>query len=618
MTPLIKRNGTFEKATWDEAIALVAGRIKEIKAAFGPDTIGGLSSAKCTNEENYVFQKFIRAAVGTNNVDHCARLCHASTVAGLAKAFGSGAMTNSIDEIKHAGCIFVIGSNTTEAHPVIGLAIKEAVVRNGAKLIVADPRGIDLVRYATVHLAHKPGTDVALINAMMNVIVSEKLHDEPFIRERTEDFEALAETIKDFTPEDAEAITTVSAEAIRQAARLYATTSPASIIYSMGITQHTTRTDNVLTLANLAMLTGNLGKESAGVNPLRGQNNVQGACDMGALPNVYPGYQSVEDAQIRAKFQQAWGVSLPDKKGLTVVEMMHAVEHDRIKALYIMGENPALSDPNLNRARKAMQDVDFLVVQDIFLTETAEYADVVLPSACFAEKDGTFTNTERRVQRVRKAVAAPGQARNDWEIVCEVASKMGFPMTYESPSRIMDEIASVTPIYGGISFDHIDTTGIQWPCPDRQHPGTKYLHTDRFTRGKGKFHAVEFKCAAEMPSEEFPFVLSTGRQLYQFHTGTMTRKSRAIHQVSPTGYVEVHADDAERLGIANGQMVEVTTSRGKVTTPARVTMNIGKGWLFMPFHFHEGPANALTHDALDPVAKIPEYKVCAAQIRAMP
>ncbi len=615
--PLIKRNGVFEKATWDEAITLVAGRLKEIKTAFGPDSIGGLSSAKCTNEENYVFQKFIRAAVGTNNVDHCARLCHASTVAGLAKSFGSGAMTNSIEEIKHAGCILVIGSNTTEAHPVIGLAIKEAVVKNGTQLIVADPRGIDLVRYAAVHLAHKPGTDVALINAMMNVIVSERLHDEPFIRERTEDFAALLEVIEDFTPEKAEAITTVPAEAIRQAARLYATTSPASIIYSMGIAQHTTGTDNVLTLANLAMLTGNLGKESAGVNPLRGQNNVQGACDMGALPNVYPGYQPVEDAQARAKFQQAWGVDLPDRKGLTVVEMMHAVEHDKIKALYIMGENPALSDPNLNRTRKAMQDVEFLVVQDIFLTETAEYADVVLPSACFAEKDGTFTNTERRVQRVRKAVAMPGQARNDWAIVCDVASRMGYPMTYESTSRIMDEIASLTPIYGGISFDRIDSVGLQWPCPDRKHPGTRYLHTDRFTRGKGKFHAVEFKCAAEMPGKDFPFVLSTGRQLYQFHTGTMTRKSRAIHQVSPTGYVEIHSDDARRLGIADDQRVEVTTSRGKVITSAKVTTSIEKGWLFMPFHFQEGPANALTHDALDPVAKIPEYKVCAAQIKAV-
>jgi predicted molibdopterin-dependent oxidoreductase YjgC len=339
---------------------------------------------------------------------------------------------------------------------------------------------------------------------------------------------------------------------------------------------------------------------------------------MGALPNVYPGYQSVEDAQIRLKFQQAWGVDLPDRKRLTVVEMMHAAEQDDIKALYIMGENPALSDPNLNRTRKAIEKVDFLVVQDIFLTETAEYADVVLPSTCFAEKDGTFTNTERRVQRVRQAVAAPGAARNDWEILCDLAGRMGYPMTYGSAAQIMDEIAALTPIYGGVSYDRLETAGLQWPCPNRQHPGTKYLHADRFTRGKGKFHAVAFRCPAETPGEEFPFVLSTGRQLYQFHTGTMTRKSRAIHQVSPTGYVEVHADDAQRLGIADGQMVEVSTRRGRVTTPARVTTGIEKGWLFMPFHFCEGPANALTQDALDPVAKIPEYKVCAARIRTVP
>jgi formate dehydrogenase alpha subunit len=617
-TPLIKREGAFQKATWDEALGVIATRLGKIKAAYGADSIGGLSSAKCTNEENYVFQKFMRAVVGTNNVDHCARLCHASTVAGLAKAFGSGAMTNSIDEIKHAGCIFVIGSNTTEAHPVIGLAIKEAVARNGAKLIVADPRGIDLVRFAAVHLAHKPGTDVALINALMNVIVSEKLHNEPFIRERTEDFAALIEVIRHFMPEKAEAITTVPAQAIREAARLYATAPSSSIIYSMGITQHTTGTDNVLALANLAMLTGNVGRESAGVNPLRGQNNVQGACDMGALPNVYPGYQSVEDSLIRLKFQQAWGVELSDRKGLTVVEMMHAIERDEIKALYIMGENPALSDPNLNRTRKAIEKVDFLVVQDIFLTETAEYAEVVLPSACFAEKDGTFTNTERRVQRVRKAVVAPGEARSDWEILCALASKMGYPITYGSAAQIMDEVAALTPIYGGIAFDRLEAGGLQWPCPNRQHPGTKYLHVDRFTRGRGKFHAVAFQSPAETPGADFPFVLSTGRQLYQFHTGTMTRKSRAIHQVSPTGYVEVHAADAARLGIADGQMVEVSTRRGRVMTSARVTMGIEKGWLFMPFHFCEGPANALTQDALDPVAKIPEYKVCAAKIRAVP
>ncbi|MCP4450124.1 MAG: formate dehydrogenase subunit alpha, partial [Planctomycetes bacterium] len=586
--PLIKQNGQLKEVDWDEALEYTARRLKDIKESYGPDSIAGLSSAKCTNEENYVFQKFMRAAIGTNNVDHCARLCHASTVAGLARAFGSGAMTNSIDEIRHAGCIFVIGSNTTDAHPVIGLTIKEAVVKNGARLIVADPRGIDLVRFAEVHLAQKPGTDVALINAMMHVILTEDLQAASFIKERTENFEAMEAVIKDCTPEKAEAITTVPAELIRVAARAYAGAEASSIIYSMGITQHTTGTDNVLSLANLAMLTANVGIESAGVNPLRGQNNVQGACDLGALPNVYPGYQSVEDSAIHRKFQQAWDVDLSDKKGLTVMEMMHAVEQDKMKALYIMGENPALSDPNLNRTRQALEDIEFLVVQDIFLSETAEYADVVLPSACFAEKNGTFTNTERRVQRVRQAVDAPGQARNDWEITGALGTRLGYPMHYNDVSEIMDEIATVSPIYGGVSFDRIDQVGLQWPCPDATHPGTVYLHKDKFSRGLGKFHAVEFKAPAETPNKRFPFLLSTGRQLYQFHTGTMTRKSPVINQVSPTGYVEIHTKDAERLGIVNGQMVEVTTRRGCVKTPAKVTTEIETGWLFMPFHFSEG------------------------------
>ncbi len=614
-TPLIKRNGKFEKATWDEAITFIAGQLSKIRSEAGPDSIAGLSSAKCTNEDNYVFQKFMRAVVGTNNVDHCARLCHASTVAGLARAFGSGAMTNSIDEIRTSGCIFVIGSNTSEAHPVIALHIKEAAVRNGARLIVADPRRIELVRFARLHMQQRPGTDVALINAMTNVIISENLHDKDFIKARTEGFEQLVEAVKDFTPEIAANITTVPAAAIREAARIYAQAQTASIIFSMGITQHTTGTDNVLSLANLAMLTGNMGKESAGVNPLRGQNNVQGACDLGALPNVYPGYQSVEDDQIRAKFGKAWGAKLPAKTGLTVVEMFHAIEQGKVRALYMMGENPALSDPNLNRTRAALEKVEFLVSQEIFLSESAQYADVVLPSLCFAEKDGTFTNTERRIQRVRKAVRPPGDARDDWQIICDVAAAMGYPMHYTNASEIMDEIAQLTPIYGGISYDRIEPVGLQWPCPDKSHPGTKYLHKGEFKRGKGKFHAVHFREPAETPDKDFPFVLSTGRLLYQFHTGTLTRKAAAIHQVSPTGYVEVNTEDAQRLGIENGDDVEVSTPRGKVVTKASVGGMIAEGWLFMPFHFAEGPANMLTNDALDPIAKIPELKVCAAAIK---
>lgn len=613
-TPLIKRNGKFEGATWDEAVDLIAGKLSETKSKFGSDSIAGLSSAKCTNEDNYVFQKFMRACIGTNNVDHCARLCHASTVAGLARAFGSGAMTNTIDELRNAECIFVIGSNTTEAHPVIGLAIKDAVVNHGAKLIVADPRSIDLVRFADLHMTQQPGTDVALINAMMNVILSENLHDMDFISERTECFEQVCDIIQSSTPELTAPVTTVPAGQIAEAARIFAKAKTSSIVYSMGITQHTTGTDNVLSLANLAMLTGNVGKASTGVNPLRGQNNVQGACDLGALPNVYPGYQSVEDDAIRDKFETAWLTALSPNKGLTVVEILHAVETDGIRALYIMGENPALSDPNLSRSRAALDKVDFLVVQDIFLTETAEYADVVLPSACFAEKKGTFTNTERRVQLVRKAVDPPGQAQGDWQTICRIASKMGYPMNYENAAQIMDEIASVSPIYGGVSFDRLEPVGLQWPCPDKNHPGTQYLHKDRFSRGKGKFHPVPFIPADEQPTDEYPLILTTGRQLYQFHTGTMTRKSPVIDQVSPTGYVEINTSDANVFRINDGDTVEVATRRGNVSTLAKVTDGIEKGWVFMPFHFAEGPANMLTSDALDPIAKIPEFKVCAAKV----
>jgi len=614
-TPLIKENGEFKEASWQQAIDLIASKLAETKKVHGPDSIAGLSSAKCTNEENYIFQKFIRACIGTNNVDHCARLCHASTVAGLARAFGSGAMTNSIEELKNAKCIFVIGSNTTEAHPVIGLNIKQAVVNNGAKLIVADPRAIDLVRFADLHIAQKPGTDVALINAMMKVIIEEDLFDKEFIAERTEDFDQLKAAVKKVSVKQASKITTIPADLIRQAAVTYARAATSSIVYSMGITQHTTGTDNVLSLANLAMLTGNIGKESTGVNPLRGQNNVQGACDLGALPNVYPGYQQVEDEGIRQKFETAWNAKLSPKKGLTVVEIMHAIEEDKIKALYIMGENPALSDPNLNRTRKALESVDFLVVQDIFLTETAQYAAVVLPAVSFAEKDGTFTNTERRVQRIRKAIAAPGRARIDWQIVCDISKKMDYPMSYDHAGNIMDEIASVAPIYGGISFDRIDDVGLQWPCFDKDHPGTKFLHNGKFSRGKGKFHPVSFIPAREPEDKEYPFVLSTGRQLYQFHTGTMTRKSAVIDQVSPTGYVEINTADAARLGISNGDNVEVSTRRGSVVTPAKVTDGIEKGWIFMPFHFAEAAANMLTIDELDPIAKIPELKTCAAAVK---
>jgi len=613
--PLIRRDGKLEQASWDEALDLVAAKLAELKEKHGPDAIAGLSSAKCTNEENYAFQKFMRAAVGTNNVDHCARLCHASTVAGLARAFGSGAMTNSISEIEDADCIFVTGSNTTEAHPIIALRIKAAVRENGANLIVADPRRIDLVRFAALHMRQRSGTDVALFNGMMNVIITEGLSDGKFIAERTEGYDEFRECVMDYTPERAEAITGVPADAIREAARMYAAAERASIIYSMGITQHTTGTDNVLALANLAMLTGNVGRASTGVNPLRGQNNVQGACDLGALPNVYPGYQAVDAPEVREKFEKAWGAALSQEPGLTVVEIMNAAAEGKVRGLYIMGENPVISDPNANHVREALENLDFLVVQDIFLSETAQLADVVLPAASFAEKDGTFTNTERRIQRVRAALPPPGEARQDWRIIADIAARLGYEMNYDDPAQIMDEIAAVTPIYGGISFKRLETESLAWPCPEPGHPGTQFLHEGRFKRGLGKFQATPFCEAAELPDADYPYLLTTGRLLYHFHTGTLSRRTPGLEEIAPPVPFEMNPEDAEREGIADGDTVEVSSRRGTVRVRAVVTERSPKGTVFMPFHYREAPANVLTNDALDPIAKIPELKVCAVSIR---
>lgn len=615
-TPLIKKKGKFVEATWDEALDMIEEKLKTIKKENGPNALAFLSSAKCTNEENYLMQKLARAGIGTNNVDHCARLCHASTVTGLARAFGSGAMTNSIDDLTNdSEVIFVIGSNTTEAHPVIGIKIKQAIVNGKSKLIVADPRKIELVDFSEVHLQQRPGSDVALINAMMKVILDENLYDEEFINNRTEGFEEFKEGLEDTSLEILCKIANVDIDNVKTAARLYAKAKSASIVYSMGITQHTTGTDNVLSLANLAMLTGNIGRPGTGVNPLRGQNNVQGACDLGALPNVYPGYQSVEDSKIREKFAKSWGLKdLDDKTGLTVVEIMNAAHEGNIKGIYIMGENPALSDPNVNHVREALEKVEFLVVQDLFLTETAQYADVVLPGVSFAEKDGTFTNTERRVQRVRKALESLGSRKDDWVILQELLNRFGIPEKYNHPSEIMDEIATVTPIYAGISFERIDKVGLQWPCKDNKHEGTKILHQEQFSRGKGKFHSISYIDPAELPDKDYPFMLTTGRILYHFHTGEMTRRSKGLHERRPIERSQINSKDAKKLGIKEGDEITIESRRGKITTIARVTDKIQEGLVFMSFHYKESAANLLTNDALDPLAKIPEFKVCAIKV----
>jgi len=615
-TPLIKRNGKFEEASWDEALDLIATKFSRLKNKYGPDSLAGLSSAKCTNEENYLFQKLVRVCFETNNVDHCARLCHASTVAGLSRAFGSGAMTNSVREFEKSDVILITGSNTTENHPVIGNLLKYVAKYNGVKLIVVDPREIELTKYAAIWLRQRGGTDVVWINGLMNVIIQEGLYDKEFVKSRTENFEEFKRVVLKYTPEKVEKITGIPKEKLIEAARMYARAERGSIIFAMGITQHITGTDNVLSLANLAMLCGNVGKEGTGVNPLRGQNNVQGACDLGALPNFYPGYQRVSNSKAREKFEKAWGVKLSSKEGLTVVEMVDAASEGKIKGLYIMGENPMLSDPNINHVKEGLENLEFLVVQDIFLTETAKMADVVLPGVSFAEKEGTFTNTERRIQRVRKAIPEVGDSKEDWRIICEVSRKMGYPMNYSSPSEIMDEIASLTPIYGGVHYDRLEGEGLQWPCPDENHPGTPYLHKDRFSRpnGKGYFTPVDYIPPAELPDEEYPFLLTTGRILYHFHTGSMSRRSRPLSGIVPEGFLEINPVDAKRLGVEDNDWVKVSSRRGEVKTRVRITERVDRGVVFMNFHFAESAVNLLTNDALDPVAKIPEYKISAVKI----
>lgn len=612
--PLIKVAGKFKETTWNNALNKIASNLGSVKKRWGSNSLGVWGSARCTNEMNYLAQKFARAVLGTNNVDHCARTCHSPTVAGLMRAFGSGAMTNSYDEIPKAKGIFAIGSNAPEAHPVIWWRIRTAK-DNGAKIIVADPRRTVMAEIADIHLQHYPGTDIALLNAMMNVIIKEGLHDRAFIKSCTQDFEKLQNAVKKYTPEYAQGITGVKSSLIKKAARLYARSKPLSNIYTLGITEHTTGTENVMSVANIAMLTGNVGKEASGVNPLRGQNNVQGACDMGALPDVYPGYQKVEDKAVRKKFENAWKRELSHKAGLTISDMIIQARHGRVKAMYIIGEDPMRSDPNVNLVKKALKKLDFLVVQEIFMNETAKLADVVLPGSSFAEKDGTFTNSERRVQRVRKAIEPVGDSRPDWKIICDLSNRMGYRMKYKNADEIMDEIAQLTPIYGGISFKRIDKDGLQWPCPDERHPGTGYLHgKGQFKCGLGKFHAIKHRPPAEQADKKYPFILTTGRVLFHYNVGTMTRKTHALNREYPRNFIQINPADAEMLGITRKSSCKVTTRRGMVIAAPMITDKIKKGVIWMPFHFTEAPANILTNDAFCPIARTGEYKACAAAV----
>jgi formate dehydrogenase alpha subunit len=555
-------------------------------------------------------------------------------VAGLAASFGSGAMTNSIEDIAtQAKAFFVIGSNTTEQHPVIGMRIRQAVRQRGAVLIVADPRKIALTDFAVLHLRHKPGTDIALVNGLMNIILADNGADQAFIDERTEGFDEFKAVIEKYSPERVSAITGVPVESLKRAAELLAQNKPASVLWAMGITQHITGVQNVMSLANLQMLLGNMGVPGGGTNPLRGQNNVQGACDLGGLPNVFPGYQPVTSGAVREKFASAWGLEardLSDQVGMTITEMMPAAAEGTLKALYILGEDPIMSDPDTSHIRHCLETCDFVLLQEIFPSETAPYADVLLPGTSFAEKDGSFTNTERRIQMVHKAIESPGEARPDWWIISELAKRVlktgkrqnkPAPYSgwdYEDTAQIMEEIAALTPSYAGVSHDRLrQGETFQWPVKDPTHKGTPILHVGQFARGLGKFHPIEHIPPAEMPDDDFPMILSTGRVLYHWHGGQMSRRSKGLLEIYPQALIEVNEEDAAKLGLDGNKRVRVSSRRGSIEAEALVTDRVPPGMVYANFHFPEASANELTIAALDPVAKIPEYKVCAVKVEVV-
>jgi len=614
----------WREISWDEALDYTTDRLVEIFQRDGADAMAVYCCAKATNEDNYLLQKLFRALFRSNNIDHCTRLCHAGSVVALQMALGSSAMSNTAAEVIHSDVFLVTGSNTAETHPIIALQMKAAVANHGAKLIVVDPRRVEMVNWATLWLPEKPGTDVPLFSAMAHVIIKEKLFNQDFIDRRTEGFSGFAKSMEKFTPEYAEAISGVDRNLIVQAARMYATAKNAAIYWALGIPEHSHGTDNAMSLIHLALLTGHIGRKGTGLNPLRGQNNVQGASDSGAMPWHYPGYQRVDDEAAARKFEQAWNIepgALNRKLGLTTTEIMSAVGPGGVRALYIMGENPMMSEPNLNHTRHMMEQLEFLVAQDLFINESGAYADVFLPAASWAEKEGTFTNTDRRVQRVRKALEPRGQARPDWEIICDLAGrierKLDRPQTafwaYESPAKVLEEMGRVVPEYAGVKYRRIETQGLQTPVWDDSHPGTPYLFANTFPRGKGKFHSLEYVPSVEMPDEEYPFILTTGRLLEHWHGGTLTRHSK-LDDLYPEARIEINPADGARLKIEDGQAVRVSSRRGTIVLRAWVTQRTTVGVVFVPMHFAEAAANLLTIDALDPLAKIPEYKACAVRI----
>ena len=619
-TPLIRdtETGELREADWDEAITYTAERLKQIREKYGDESLAGFASSRSTNEDVYMVQKMVRTCFGNNNTDNCARVCHSASVAGLARTLGSGAMTNPIGDItEDVDCILLVGSNPEEAHPVVGMQIRRAVDR-GAHLIVVDPRKIGLTKRADIHLAIRPGTNVAFANGMMHVMIREDLIDHDYVREHTEGFEELKKCVEPYTPEYVGEICGIDPDRLVEAAGMYARADKAPIIYCLGVTEHSTGTEGVMSMSNMALLCGKIGRSGCGVNPLRGQNNVQGACDMGALSTDYPGYQKVDNPEVREKFEKAWGVSLNPNPGLRATEVFPAAIEGKIRGLYICGEDPVVSEPDTSHILKALESLEFLVVQELFLTKTANYADVVLPAASFAEKEGTFTNTERRVQRVRKAVTVPGEMRTDVDIITDIMNAMGYPQERMSAADVMDEIASVTPSYQGISHERLDDgESLQWPCPSSKHPGTPILHVGQPTRGKGLFYPAEYKPAAELPDDEYPLILMTGRILYHYNAGSITGRSPGLMEISGEGYIEMNAEDAKRLSIRDGDRVSVRSRRGEITTKARVGNKVNVGETWMPFHFSDSPVNYVTNPVFDDLAKIPEYKVCAVEVKKL-
>lgn len=615
--PMIRnqKTGILERASWEETLDFVASKFMEIKKQYGPDALAGFACSRSPNEDVYMVQKMVRACFGTNNVDNCARVCHSASVAGLAKTLGSGAMTNPIYDITHdVDCIMLVGSNPEEAHPVIGMQIRQAV-KNGTKLIVVDPRSIGLTQYADIHLKLKPGTNIAFANGIMHVIIKEGLQDEAFIKERTEGFEELKEIVKDYTPEKVGEICHIDPDQLVEAARMYATAKKAPIIYCLGVTEHSTGTEGVMSMSNIAMLVGKFGKSGCGVNPLRGQNNVQGACDMGALPTDFPGYQKVANPEVIEKFEKAWGTALSQKPGVHATDVFPAAIKKEIRGLYIYGEDPVVTDADTTHIIKALKSLDFLVLQELFLTETSKYADVILPGVSYAEKEGTFTNSERSVLRVRKAVTLDGEMRLDTDIIIDLMNQMGYPQPKLTASEIMDEIASVTPSFAGINFSRLDRGEyLHWPCPTKDHPGTPIMHVGKFSRGIGWLYPTVYVPSAELPDDTYPMILMTGRILYHYNAMAMTGRTKGLMEIEGASFIEMNEKDAARLGIQDGDTVKASSRRGAIETTARVGTKVGEGETWMPFHFVKGNANWLTNAALDKFARIPEYKVCAIKV----